>query len=92
MNKKNLIENLLNNIREDDEVKDIWVTRDGRKVNVGLINQFKLHDFIPNKQFDWKRRVDAPVVIVGQDWGPYKELKKFIKDYQVESKKKKLQL
>ncbi|MEK7504611.1 MAG: uracil-DNA glycosylase family protein [Patescibacteria group bacterium] len=53
-----------------------------------LINQFSLHDFIPNKWFDWKTVSNRDVMIVGQDWGPYVFLKKYVDRYTLESKDK----
>ncbi len=49
-----------------------------------LINQFSKLDLIPNKWFDWERRQNARVMIIGQDWGPYVALKKYVDDYEAE--------
>lgn len=48
------------------------------KVKPPLVNHFQIHDKIPNRWFDWERRVDSPIMIIGQDWGPYIHLKKYI--------------
>lgn len=45
-----------------------------------LINIFKDKDFcmnIPSIWTDWFNRLDADIMIIGQDWGPYVEMKKF---------------
>lgn len=83
--KKDKIKELWNDLALDTSYKNINAKRKGEITNLGLVNQFKKHDFIPNKWFDWESKVNAPVMIIGQDWGPYVELKKFIDDY--ESKK-----
>jgi len=74
---------LICDLKQDNSVEKITAVRDGKSINVGLINQFKIHKFIPNKWFDWKRRVDSPICIIGQDWGPYSVLYKFIQDYEI---------
>lgn len=45
-----------------------------------LINIFKDKEFcmnIPSIWTDWFNRLDADIMIIGQDWGPYVEMKKF---------------
>jgi hypothetical protein len=79
--KKQQILNLIEDLKQNSEVENIWVNRKGEKVNVGLINHFKLHNIIPNKWFDWVRSANAEVMVIGQDWGPYSVLKKFIDDF-----------
>lgn len=68
-------------------MKTIW--DELATINCGpkLVNQFKLHEFIPNKWFDWSSSDKAKVIIVGQDWGPYVFLKKYVDKYKIESKK-----
>jgi uracil-DNA glycosylase family 4 len=34
----------------------------------------------PNRWFDWENRANSPIMIIGQDWGPYIHLKKYIED------------
>ena len=80
---KDLIQELSLNI----EVETIMACRKGEMKNVGLVNQFKLNDFIPNKWFDWERRIDAEIMYIGQDWGPYSALDKYNLDYAIESLK-----
>lgn len=51
-----------------------------------LINIYK-DDFykeIPSIWTDWFNRVDSKIMIIGQDWGPYIEMKKFHDMYKVE--------
>lgn len=82
MNPKTIrIRELWKDLAKDETYSKIEARRNGKLVNVGLVNHFRLHDFIPNKWFDWERRVDAPIMIIGQDWGPYVEIKKFVDDY-----------
>ncbi|MDO8609032.1 MAG: uracil-DNA glycosylase family protein [bacterium] len=70
-----------------DTINKIWA--DLGKLNCGpkLVNQFKLHKFIPNKWFDWDPIGNDKIMIVGQDWGPYVFLKKYVNRYEVENKK-----
>lgn len=45
-----------------------------------LINIYRNYDFctnIPSIWTDWFHRLDSQVMIVGQDWGPYQEMRKF---------------
>ena len=47
-----------------------------------LINFYKEKDFcknIPSIWTDWFNRLDSKIMIVGQDWGPYNDMKKFNK-------------
>jgi hypothetical protein len=85
--KKKAIQSLWQALGENQKVKTCIRKRGGKKRNVGFINQFEKHSFIPNLWFDWKRKVEASIMVIGQDWGPYKELKKLIDEYQVKSKK-----
>lgn len=80
-NKQQKLLYLIQEMRGDTSVEDIWVSRNGEKKNVGLVNQFRLHKHIPNKWFDWTRTADAEIMIIGQDWGPYEVLRKFISSF-----------
>lgn len=45
-----------------------------------LINIYQDYDFstnIPSIWTDWFNRLDSKIMIVGQDWGPYDDMKKF---------------
>lgn len=88
MNKKSQMQHLLQDLAVDSSPSSLQVKRKGELVDVGLVNQFALHDFIPNKWFDWLDRADAKYMIIGQDWGPYIFLKKYIEDYEKASKEK----
>ncbi len=68
-----------------DSPRQIW--KDLAKIEVGkkLVNQFALHKRIPNKWFDWDTNLEKKdIVIVGQDWGPYCALLKYIENYKSE--------
>ena len=48
--------------------------------NKSLINIYKDYDFctnIPSIWTDWFNRLDSEIMIIGQDWGPYNDMKKF---------------
>ena len=62
---------LIDEIRKDKQCEQI---------DPPLVNHFALHEHIPNRWFDWENRVHSPVMIIGQDWGPYIHLKKYIDD------------
>ncbi len=36
---------------------------------------------IPSIWTDWENRIDSNIMIIGQDWGPYQEMKKLNEDY-----------
>ncbi len=61
-------------------ISDIQADDSCTRINPPLINQFALHNEIPNRWFDWENRVNSPIMIIGQDWGPYVHLKKYIDD------------
>lgn len=45
-----------------------------------LINIYKNYEFsisIPSIWTDWFNRLDSKIMIIGQDWGPYIDMKKF---------------
>lgn len=64
------------------KVTQSYKNRKGKKVNIGFINQFSLHNSIPNKWFDWENRVNVKILIIGQDWGPYSALLPYITKYE----------
>lgn len=48
--------------------------------NKSLINIYQDYDFctnIPSIWTDWFNRLNSKVMIIGQDWGPYNDMKKF---------------
>lgn len=48
--------------------------------NKSLINIYNDYDFctnIPSIWTDWFNRLDSNIMIIGQDWGPYSDMKKF---------------
>lgn len=78
---------LVAQLRQDTLAESITARRKGELVDLGLVNQYKLHDLIPNKWFDWVNRADAQIMIIGQDWGPYTALLKYVESYASESTK-----
>ncbi len=73
---------LWKNLAENKKVTKSYKIRHGKKINIGFINQYSLHNSIPNKWFDWSTKANAKIMIIGQDWGPYSVLLKFINDYE----------
>lgn len=49
-----------------------------------LINIYQNHEFcknIPSIWTDWFNRLDSKVMIIGQDWGPYNDMKQLNEQY-----------
>ena len=84
--KKKLIMQLWKDLTNNKTAGTNIKFKDGKEINVGFVNQFSLHKFIPNKWFDWESRVDAKIMIIGQDWGPYKALLPYIEKYEEEKR------
>ena len=82
IDKKKRIQYLISDIIRNTEVESRYRVRAGKNINVGFINQFRKHSFIPNKWFDWKSRVNSHIMIIGQDWGPYSVLQEYILEYK----------
>ena len=66
--------------------------KSSRGVDCSLINIFKDKSFsknIPSIWTDWYNRLDSSILVVGQDWGPYNDMKKlqdeYIKDETIEN-------
>jgi hypothetical protein len=83
-NKSSQMKKLIRDLKSNDSAENILIQKKSGEVDLSLINHYKLHDFIPNKWFDWERRVNADIMIIGQDWGPYIALKKYFADYEIE--------
>lgn len=79
--KSSQLKELLLHLKRELAVESMLVKRSGVVKDVGLVNQFKLHTFIPNKWFDWERHLNSEIMIIGQDWGPYSALLPYIKEY-----------
>lgn len=86
MDKKLRMQKLLYDLAHETQVSFIRAQRQGITTDLSLVNQFALHPLIPNKWFDWERRINAPIMIIGQDWGPYSVLKTYIDQYDSEVK------
>ncbi|QQR93623.1 hypothetical protein IPJ91_00510 [bacterium] len=82
--KSNDLKLLWSDLSQNNRVTESYKFRNGRQVNIGYVNQFALHDYIPNKWFDWKNRIDGKVMIIGQDWGPYSALLPFITEHETQ--------
>ena len=66
--------NLLNELGKCDKCTNFSCNKKS------LINIYKEKDFcknIPSIWTDWFNRLDSKIMIVGQDWGPYNDMKKF---------------
>lgn len=55
-----------------------------------LINIFQDKKFckeMPSIWTDWYNRLDSKLMVIGQDWGPYEEMKRFHDEYLLENSK-----
>ncbi len=77
-----LLDKLYLKLASDKGYQNIEAKRKGVVTGIPLVNQFSKNEFIPNVWFDWKYSIDASVIIIGQDWGPYIELNKIISRYK----------
>lgn len=84
-NRQTQMQALIEELKQDTSAEQISALRKSVKTKLGLVNHYKLHDLIPNKWFDWVNRADAQIMIIGQDWGPYSALKKYVESYELES-------
>lgn len=80
-NKEKLFEQLLIDMGNCKKCLTLC-SKSGR--NCALINIYKDQDFcrnIPSIWTDWYNRLSADIIIIGQDWGPFEEMKKINKKY-----------
>lgn len=64
-------------------------TRNGK--DCSLINFYQDKNFyskIPSIWTDWENRVNSNIMIIGQDWGPYQDMKKLNQEYLKEESSK----
>jgi hypothetical protein len=83
--KKTKIKDLWEKLSKNTDISEHYKIRNGIKINIGFVNQFALHKKIPNKWFDWENRINAKIMIIGQDWGPYSALLPYIEGFNKES-------
>ena len=53
-------------------------------IDCSLINIYENEKFakeIPSIWTDWYNRLDSEIMIIGQDWGPYSDMKKLHEKY-----------
>lgn len=64
-----------------------------KNIDKSLINIYKDEDFsknIPSIWTDWYNRLDSEIMLIGQDWGPFKDMEKLYKKYKSINNWKKL--
>jgi len=84
--KREKLKQLWIDLSKNREATESYKIRNGKNINIGFVNQFSLHSFIPNKWFDWENSFDSEIMIVGQDWGPYSALLPYITEYEGQKK------
>lgn len=87
LNKQTLFEDLYKSLAEHKESTKIKSKRRGIETDLGLVNFYGDQNFL--KYFadiwvDWKPRLGAKLMIVGQDWGPYVEMEKIANSVKTE--------
>lgn len=73
--KKQAFDNLISSLSNCSNCQNLKSSKN----DCSLINIFKNQEFaknIPSIWTDWYNRLDAKVMIIGQDWGPYEDMKK----------------
>lgn len=61
------------------------VKRNGKDCSlISIYQEPEFYKNIPSIWTDWYQRVDSDMMIIGQDWGPYEEMKKLHDEYLVE--------
>lgn len=72
--KKKQFEDLINELGKCDKCTNLKCKQKS------LINIYKDYEFcinIPSIWTDWFNRLESKIMIIGQDWGPYSDMKKF---------------
>lgn len=72
--KKKQFENLINELGKCDKCTNLKC-KDKSLINI--YQDYKFCTNIPSIWTDWFNRLDSKIMIVGQDWGPYDDMKKF---------------
>lgn len=86
--KKEKLKQLWIDLSNNRKATESYKIRNGKNINIGFVNQFSLHSFIPNKWFDWENRFNSEIMVIGQDWGPYSALLPYITEYEGQKKLK----
>lgn len=79
--KTTLFDELLN---EMGKCEKCLSRKKNNNVDCSLINIYKNTNFakeIPSIWTDWYKRLDSKIMVIGQDWGPFTDMKKFNKLY-----------
>ena len=79
--KKELLNNMFNEMSQCNLCLDLK-NKNGK--DCSLINIYKdgFYREVPSIWTDWLNRVNSKIMIVGQDWGPFNEMKNFQKMYK----------
>jgi uracil-DNA glycosylase family 4 len=88
MNKKEKLDNLIEEMSNCTKCTKLTKKTKNSIIDCSLINIYKDKDMcksIPSIWTDWYNRLDAEIMIVGQDWGPVDDMKKFYKKYKEHS-------
>ena len=84
MNKKKQFNNLIKKMRKCNLCQNITKKSSGKVTDCSLINIFKDEELclnIPTIWTDWYSRIDADIMIIGQDWGPLVDMEKYRNEY-----------
>lgn len=81
MNKKQKLDKLFEEMGKCQKCKNL---KSRYEKDYSLINIFEDKEFcknIPSIWTDWYNRLDADIMIIGQDWGPFSDMKKLNEQY-----------
>lgn len=71
--KKQIFEELLQSMSKCDKCTNFKCKE---KSLINIYNDYNLCSNIPSIWTDWFNRLDSKIMIIGQDWGPYNDMKK----------------
>lgn len=81
MNKKDKLNALFDSLSTCNRCINI-INKNGK--DCSLVNIFEdgiFYKNIPSIWTDWYNRLDSKIMVIGQDWGPYSDMKKLNKEY-----------
>ncbi len=79
--KDELFDELINNMSKCEKCTSI---HSKNNIDCSLINIYKNTKFvkeIPSIWTDWYNRLDSKIMVIGQDWGPFEDMKKLNEKY-----------
>lgn len=72
--KRKKFDNLIRELAECDKCTNFKCSR---KSLINIYNDYNFCTNIPSIWTDWFNRLNSEIMVIGQDWGPYRDMKKF---------------